>query len=153
MHHQARRRRSARRMVIGDQHRDPILDQRAQLGMVGDTAVYRDEQVAGLEVLRHPIHQHPVALLQAVGDKGMDLGAQPLQTVQQQRRAGQAVGVVIAVNPDALAFFQSFNDAQSRLLEAIDGKAYQGGLEVFFSPKPPVPEDRRRQRGYTQLLN
>lgn len=136
MHNQTWRRRSTRRMVVGDQHRDPILHQRAQFGVVGDAAVYCDEQVAGLEVLRHPIHQHPVALLQAVRDKGVNLGPQFPQAIQQQGRAGQAVGVVVAVNPYALAFFQSFNDAQSRPLEAIDGKAYQGGLEVFLAPEP-----------------
>ncbi len=90
-------------VVVGDQNLHPVFPKLPKLGVVGDAAVHGEEDLGRIQVLGNPVHEDAVALLEAVGDEGVDPGPQSGKPPDQDGRAREPVGVVVPVDADALA--------------------------------------------------
>jgi hypothetical protein len=91
--------------VVVDHHRvDAQIRGRLDLRHVGDAAVERDEEARPpARELLHRLDVQSVSLGQPVRDVRHDVGACGPQEAREQRRRGDPIDVVVAVEGDALA--------------------------------------------------
>jgi hypothetical protein len=107
------------RVVVGDQDFHPVFHELLKLGVVGDAAVHGEEDLGGLEVLGYPFHEDPVALLEAVGDEGVDPGPQSGEGPHQDGRAREAIGIVVPVDADPLSLPYGLQEEVHGLFQAL----------------------------------
>ncbi len=152
VHHQPGGHGLAGGVVVGDDGVDPGSLQPRDLLEVGDAAVHGDEQLAARGVLRHPLGVDAVAVLQPVGDEGLDVPAQLAQPQQQHGRAGDAVGVVVAVDEDALARADGALEALGGGGHGGDAARHERRVEVVGSvvAQAARPQHGRQQRRHVQ---
>ena len=117
MDHQTVGNFAPRAVVVGDDDLDARTGDGLHLVQIGDAAVHRDQQITALGVLEHLIGVDAVALVEAVRNEGVNVCAQRPQTEQQHARGGDAVGVVVTVNTDALSRVHRPDDALRRPFE------------------------------------
>jgi hypothetical protein len=127
---QARRELGAGRVVVADDHLEAGRLQRRDFGEVADAAVDGQEQVGGGRVFGHPVGVDAVAVADAVGDERFDLPAERAQPEREERGAGDAVGVVVAVDPHAAARLQGVDQAVGGRRQVGDGGGRQRRVEV-----------------------
>src|SRR5690606_4330366 len=120
----------ARRVVVGDDDVDAARPERRDLGQVRDAAVDGDQQVGARGELVDAPRVYPVAVGEAVRDVGLHGRSQLAQAQHQERRAGDAVGAVVAVDQDALAAGDGGGQPGGGGFEAGVGAAYQRRVEV-----------------------
>ena len=92
-------------VVVGDDQFQAEPAGLVGLGKAGDAAVHRDHQLCpGLGDLPQRLRVQAVAFLQAVGHVEIDgLRSHEVQALPEDRGAGDAVGVVVAVDADCPA--------------------------------------------------
>ena len=154
--------------MVGDNHRDAGAADR--LGRTG-AAVHGDDQLRRvlLDALGQRGRGQAVAIVEPVRDERGGLGAERAQHADQQRGAGQAVGIVIAEDDDLLVRGQRLGDArdgggqvrqQLRLGEVAQAhtEKFLGGGHVAITPGGQQARDGvgqaqcRGQRGGQLLI-
>ncbi|MNY03083.1 hypothetical protein D3C86_1356840 [compost metagenome] len=88
----------------------------------GDAVVHRDDQLeAPVGEVLEGVAVHAVAVFEAVGQEVLDVVAGARQVAEEQRGAGDPVGVVVAVDDDGLAGFEGAREAAGGLFDAGQG--------------------------------
>ena len=88
-------------MVVGDDQVDAQLAGQGRLLDAADPAIHGDQQIGLIGGQRADgFGVQPVAFVDAMGDVVADFGAEQFQAQPENRRAGHAVDVVVAVDGD-----------------------------------------------------
>ncbi|MBV8561704.1 MAG: hypothetical protein JOZ56_01300 [Actinobacteria bacterium] len=99
-------------MVVGDDHLEPVSLRLLDLGDGGDAAVDGENEAAALVgEAREGLAANAVALVEAARQVPRDVGAELAQEQDGERRRGDPVDVVVAVDADAPAVGDGCADA------------------------------------------
>ena len=130
MNDEARRQGAAGVVVIRHDHLDAGGLQPFDLRKVADAAVDGHEQIGLLCVRLDPIRMDPVAVRQAVGNERGDAAPEGAQPQHQDRGAGDAIGVVIAMNEDLSPVLHGVDQALGSPFQIGNSGQRQVGFEV-----------------------
>lgn len=109
--------------MVGDDEVDAEFFGAACRGGGGDAAIDGDDDFgAGFCEGLDRVVVEPVALVEAVGDVGVDIGVggDGIEHVVEDRRCGDAVDIVIAEDGDGLVVFEGGEDALGGFVEVGD---------------------------------